>query len=36
MHYELNVTMPNEGMFPANTIGEVLNIKGDVLCYEYE
>ena len=35
--YKLNVTMPNDGMdFPASTIGDVLDTKGDVLCYEYE
>lgn len=35
-HYELNETMPNEGMFPANVIGDMLNTTGSVLCYKYE
>ena len=35
-HCEVNDTLPNEGMFPANTITDMLNIKGNVLCYEYQ
>ena len=35
-HFKVNDSMPNEGMFPANTITDVLNIQGDVLCYQYE